>query len=142
MNATFASNGQNCQNVHAPTTWDINAATAYWKGAKLTTVSLSEPSTRRLTLSWDDTLWSEAQHRVGLFYWDTNTRSWVLADKVTHQAGIGFHRDSIDRDMSYSWTIGGSGFPLNKYYIAAVTGWSWAWEEWTPLKYSRFIYVD
>ena len=31
------------QGVHAPTAWDINAVTAFWKGAKLTTVALTEP---------------------------------------------------------------------------------------------------
>ena len=142
MNGSYVSTGLNCKGVHAPTAWDINAVTAFWKGAKLTTVALTEPTSRRLTLTWDDTLWSEGLQRLSLFYWDTNTRSWVLVDTVNHYDGIGFHRDSIHRVMTHSWTIGGTDLPLNKYYIAAVKGWSWPWEEWTPSKYSRYVYVD
>ncbi len=125
MNDSYASTGLNCKSVHAPTPWDIDAVTTYWKGGSLEDPVLKEGQSRHLELEWVDAMWSEDHHRVYLWYWNPNTSRWFLAQNVRFVDGIGFHRDSISRDMEYSWIIGGDDLPTDRWYAVGVRAWNW-----------------
>lgn len=143
MNASFSSNGQNCKGVHAPTEWDINAVTAYWKGTGLASAALEETTTRQLELEWADTMWAEAGQVVKLWYYEFERGIWIETDYIVHYDDIGFHRDSVARTMEREWTVDGSSdMPVDAWYMAGVTAYSWPYEEWKPWEYSVSVYVD
>ena len=142
MNDSYRTTGLNCKDAHAPTAWDIDAVTTYWKYGAVERATLEESSTRLLEVEWVDAMWAESEHRLYLWYWDSSDESWVMAENTRYTYGTGFHKDSIARDMGYSWHISGSGRPTDKWYIVGVRAWSAAWQTWSPIRFSNLVYVD
>ena len=142
MNATYTSNGQNCTGVHAPTQRDINAVTAYWNGDRPESVVLTERPNNILKLTWTDALWSESTHWVMLYYWDTTTSTYVLAEQDGYTPDTGFHKDSIPRTIQKQWNVRARGWPTDTSYFAGVKGWSWPWRSFGATTWSNTVHMD
>jgi hypothetical protein len=141
MNAMTLPNGHNCMGVNAPTSWDVNSATRFWRKDNLESPSLSLAG-NLLTLNWTDAMWAEVWHHYTLWYFSWSTNQWVRATwSSSYNEGIGFHKETIARTMARSWDIAFFGWPRGTYYAAAVSGWGWAFETWSPQVDSPLLYV-
>jgi hypothetical protein len=140
MNAAKAPNAENCLGIHAPTSWDIDKATRFWKGDNLESPALGFAGSS-LSLVWTDAMWTKVWHGYVLDYWDSLLGAFVPLDSTSsYSSGIGFHKESIARPMSQTWDLTARGWPRGAWYRASVQGWSWAFETWSPAVYT-ILYV-
>jgi hypothetical protein len=142
MNSSIPPSGENCRGVHAPTSWDIDKATRFWKGDNLESPALIwQDLSGLLNLFWTDAMWTEVWHSYGLWYYSWALNQWIPVDSTSsYSSGIGFHKESIPRTMAKVWQLTANGWPRGTYYYAGVSGWSWAFETWSPAVYT-ILYV-
>ena len=136
---------ENCRGVHAPTAWDIDAVDTYWDAQAPSNPTLLSNS-GVLTLTWEDTSWSDTWQRTVLYYWDRSTSSWKHQETNLYNDGIGFHNNGLPakekRTMRRIRDVRDKGWPTGTWYIARADSWSWPYNNWEQGSYSDYVYVD